>query len=195
LKGEEANLGLIAAFGEIFGIPYASTLLSFYSVYKNYQAGTLQNKLVQYMHGINEMTFPKREKLRQKIESDRNFKRDVVSVLLEMIDNTCTDSNVDILINLTNSLAEDRISIDDFYRLSLVLRRCLYTDLECLSKYVLNDDRLGYLDEENSSSFSLLSAGLLYMPVFGTTYNFVVNDLGEKMIKYGLSGEDLSKSH
>src|SRR5690606_19756370 len=86
LKGEEANLGLIAAFGEIFGIPYASTLLSFYSVYKNYQAGTLQNKLVQYMHGINEMTFPKREKLRQKIESDKNFKRDVVSVLLEMID-------------------------------------------------------------------------------------------------------------
>src|SRR5690606_3645308 len=186
LSGEVANISIIGAFGVLFGIPAGDTILKFLPIYKNYQASTLQNKLNEYMSGIDRMTPENRSKLRNKIETNRNFKRDVVSVLLEMVDNTCTDMNIDVLCNLTHALAEGHISTDDFYRLSLALRRCIYSDLENLEKYVFDDKGFGYIDETNSSSFALHSAGLLYMPVFGGNYNFVMNDLGEKMVKFGL---------
>jgi|SRR5690606_25393132 len=188
LDGREANLAIIGSFGAIFNIPYTDIVLNFAKIWRNYQASTIHNKLVDYMDAIERMTPNDREHLKLKIENNKNFRRDVVSVLMEMIDNVCTDMNIDVLANITHALAEGNISTDDFYRLSLTLRRCIYSDLEKLVKYrEASVDGSGYLDRESqSSTFCLYSAGFLYMPVIGGEYNFVVNDLGEKMIKFGL---------
>lgn len=86
-----------------------------------------------------------------------------------------------ILANLTRSRIDDKISIENFFRLASVLERIPYVDLVKLPSY-----QTPYYDEDGDTEL-LKSTGVL-RPVKlsedGDTY--ILSPLGIKLLQYGL---------
>ena len=154
---------------------------------EDHQRTTLFNKLSCFYQNTKDLPKAKHQYVIEKLSASKDFKRKAAELLLELIDKTVTDSNIDLLCNLYKNTAEDKISETDFIRLSIALQKCSYTDLISLVDYQ-NDDPNFTGRYDGSATDSLYAAGLVYQHVIGSPILYKVNNLGADMLRYGIIG-------
>lgn len=151
---------------------------------EEHQKTTLFNKLHSFYLNTRDMETKQHQKIIAKLQSNKDFRRNTAELLLELIDKTITDANIDLLCNLYKNTAEDKMTETDFIRLSLVLQRCSYSDLSTLHEY--HETTQGIYNAWSTDA--LHAAGLLAIAVIGggqTKYR--INNLGIDLLKYGFN--------
>jgi len=155
---------------------------------EEHQKTTLFNKLYSFYLNTRDMEAEQHQKIIAKLQSNKDFRRNTAELLLELIDKTITDANIDLLCNLYKNTAEDRISEADFIRLSITLQKCTYTDLLSLTNYYRKDVNFNGI-YEGSSTDALNAAGLLYKHIIGSPILYKINNLGFDLLKFGINAD------
>lgn len=181
------SIAILEKFVELFGVPTFGIPTILYEVWFDHRSVTLVNKVNAYLRGTSLMTPAQIESFQRKVNNNENFKSDVISVLIDIIDKIYVDRNIDVLANLSNALARDLIDSDDFFRAGGILRNILYSDLMDLQNYLNTGHTGGY---RSNSSFYLQSVGLIRMSTFGGgEILFQLTELGEIVLEFGLNND------
>lgn len=153
---------------------------TFYEIYNDHKRTTLLNKFIDFYHGVN-MSPKEWDKFNLKLSNSKILKSGVGEFIIDNIDKLNYDKNLDILSKLVKNVATDILTPEDFFRLTIVLQRTPYVDLELLKEYDHQDGI--YL---NQNTDILLSSGLIYNSVIGHNMLYKLNNLGALMLKHGL---------
>lgn len=107
--------------------------------------------------------------------------------MINRIDNV---NKADILANLVRAKTENRISIYDFFRLSSMLERIPYIDLNELSKY-----QNPYYDESGDSEL-LYATGALKLAALDSEQenSYTLSNLGALLLEAGMNHQDVLRS-
>ena len=102
-------------------------------VIENYKTAEFFRKLTKYIFEISDTTVVERSKFSKEIEDTAHDYSGYV--LLGMVDRLDNINKQTILANLTKARINSIISIEDYFRLSAILERVPYVDLEFLPLY------------------------------------------------------------
>jgi hypothetical protein len=148
-------------------------------VFQDYKESEFFRKYTAFILGVVDTTETEREKFAEEIAKKANDAAgNVIAGMVDRLDNINKEV---ILANLTKARIDDKISIENFFRLASVLERVPYIDLAKLPSY-----QTPYYDEDGDTEL-LNSTGVL-RPVLlsedGDTY--ILSPLGVKLLQFGL---------
>ena len=149
-------------------------------VIENYKTAELFRKLTKYIFEISDTTVEERSKFSKEIEDKAHDYSGYV--LLGMVDRLDNINKQTILANLTKARINSIISIEDYFRLSAILERVPYVDLEFLPLY----QEPHY--DENGDTELLFSTGALQIAVIDANDNnkYILSELGKKLVIHGM---------
>ena len=129
---------------------------------------------------MTDVTAEERVKFADEIQEKANDHAG--NVLMGMIDRLDYIPKEQVLASLIKARIHQFISVEDFFRLSSMLERIPYVDLEHLGNY-----QEGYYDESGDSEL-LYSTGALQLASIDQDKGnkYVLSLLGEKLMMYGL---------
>lgn len=165
--------------GILDGVPIISALKGMYKATKNFQLYRLMKKVHKFIFITHGTTFQERENfITEYAEKNKENGCEALFAVLERLDNV---NKVDVLVNLMKAKIRGDINIENFIRLTTILDRIPFSDLNELSKYT--EDYF-----EDGSTDILLSAGVLSETVLDAndTNKYRLNSLGVMLLKYGL---------
>lgn len=149
-------------------------------VMQNFKESEFFRKYTAYILGVADLTIQERKIFAEEIAQKA---RDSAGYLITGMVNRLDNINKEVILaNLTKSRIDDKISIENFFRLASVLERIPYVDLVKLLSY-----QTPYYDA-NGDTELLNSTGVL-RPVKlsedGDTY--ILSPLGVKLLSFGLN--------
>ena len=149
-------------------------------VMQNFKESEFFRKYTAYILGVADLTIQERKIFAEEIAQKA---RDSAGYLIIGMVNRLDNINKEVILaNLTKSRIDDKISIENFFRLASVLERIPYVDLVKLLSY-----QTPYYDEDGDTEL-LNSTGVL-RPVKlsenGDTY--ILSPLGVKLLSFGLN--------
>lgn len=143
------------------------------------------SKCAKYIYELEEVSDEERNEFYEELES-RN-KQDSATTILGLIDRYDNINKVEILVNLLKANVKQEISIEDFLRLSSLLERIPYVDIENLEKFKTNNYISGTTD-------ILLSAGCIRLTVIDggdasgrSEDKYRLTELGIMLCRHGLN--------
>lgn len=147
----------------------------------NYKDAELFRKLYVYIYNLADTNEYDRQKFSNEIK--QKSRDDAGNVLMGMIDRMDNINKQAILANLTKARIHGLISIEDFFRLSNMLERIPYVDLESLHNYIED-----YYDPSGVSEL-LYSTGVLQQSVIDANGEdrYILSKLGRLLLIYGLN--------
>ena len=165
-------------------IPVAGGVLAQeYQNYKGYQESEFFRKYLVFIMELSDTTVEERSKFSKEIASKaHDAPGNVIAGMVDRLDNI----NKEIYFaRLSRARISGFISIEDYFRLSSMLERIPYTDLDNLQSY--QDE---YYDE-NGNTELLYSTGVLRMAKISEDGDkYILSPLGEKFMKWAL-GKDV----
>lgn len=165
--------------GVLDGVPILGTLKGLYKATKNVQLYRLMKKMHRFIFITHDTTLEEREKfITEYAENNKENGCEALFSVIERIDNV---NKVDVLANLIKAKIREQLTIKDFIRLSSILERIPYIDL---------NDLRNYLEDyyEDGSTDILLSVGVIYQSVLDGNGEdkYRLNHLGKLLLKHGL---------
>ncbi len=180
LKSNIENIA-IDNIDALSGLPIFSTIRSALKLTRNFQLYRLAKKILRFIFLTKETTVAEREKFLNELSAKN--KESASETLLDILDKIDNINKVDVIAKLMVAKIRGEISIENFVRLSIVLQRIPYLDLEALKKYVED------FYEEGSTDV-LFSAGVLSNSIIGggeeDGNKYCLNSIGALMLKHGL---------
>lgn len=173
--GLRAILNLIPYFGGAA----ATTVEMIYS----YTDLEFFRKFFMYIYNLSDISQEECNVFIQEIEdSAKDNAENVLSNIISRIDNI---NKADILANLTKAKLKEKISIEDFFRLSGMCERIPFTDF----KYLLEFESPAYVD--GGVTELLFSVGILRQQSISMeeTNKYVLSINGKKLLQFGLNME------
>lgn len=152
---------------------------TFFEIFHDHKRTTLLNKFIDFYCGVN-MSSKEWDEFNSKLSNSKIIKSGVGEFIIDNIDKLNYDKNLDILSKLVKNVSTDVLTPEDFFRLTIVLQRTPYVDLELLKEY---DHQEGIYLNQNTDI--LLSSGLIYNSVIGHNMLYKLNNLGALMLKHG----------
>lgn len=175
VKGWMEQLKAIANFVPLVGGALAQEI----QIIQDYRDSEFFRKYTAYILGVADTTEKERDKFAKEIEQKADdYAGNVIAGMVDRLDNINKEI---ILANLTKARIDDKISIENFFRLASVLERIPYVDLVKLSSY-----QTPYYDEDGDTEL-LNSTGVLrpvHLSEDGDTY--ILSPLGVKLLSFGL---------
>lgn len=175
IKGWGEQVKALANLVPIFGGALAHEI----QVIQNYRESEFFRKYTVYILGVADLTIQERkifaEEIAQKARDSAGY---VITGMVNRLDNINKEV---ILANLTKARIDDKISIENFFRLASVLERIPYIDLVKLTSY-----QTPFYDEDGDTEL-LNSTGVLrpvQLSEDGDTY--ILSPLGVKLLSFGL---------
>lgn len=149
-------------------------------IIENYKVSDFFRKFTAFAMEMTDVTVEEREKFANEIQEKANDFAG--NVLMGMVDRLDYIQKEQVLASLIKARIHQFISVEDFFRLSSMLERIPYVDLEHLEKY-----QEGYYDESGDSEL-LYSTGVLQMASIDKDEGnkYVLSLLGEKLMMFGL---------
>lgn len=147
----------------------------------DYREGEFFRKFCRYVMELVETTAEQRHKFSQEVqEKAQDFSGNVIFGIVDRLDNINKES---VLARLTIARINRWISIEDFFRLSSMLERIPFIDLNKLPYY-----KEPYYDESGDSEL-LYATGALEIKKIGyqDSNEYVLSKLGEKLVIFGLA--------
>lgn len=177
--GKEA---LIEAFNciPVLGGVVASILQIVRSNRETYVEMEFYRKLLALIYGIKELKSKDIKSFMDEVENNaKDFSGSVITHLVNKIDNV---NKASILANLIKSRVNNEISIHDFFRLSSMLDRISYIDLNELEKY-----QKAYYDDSGDTELLYATGALKLDTIDAQEENlYILSELGRKLLKYGM---------
>lgn len=177
--GKEA---LIEAFNciPVLGGVVASILQIVKSNREIYVEMEFYRKLLALIYGIKELKSKDIKSFMDEVENNaKDFSGSVITHLVNKIDNV---NKASILANLIKSRVNNEISIYDFFRLSSMLDRIPYIDLNELEKY-----QKAYYDDSGDTELLYATGALKLDTIDAQEENlYILSELGRKLLKYGM---------
>lgn len=175
IKGWVEQVKALVNLVPVFGGALAQEI----QVMQNFKESEFFRKYTAFILGVVDTTEKEREKFAEEISKKANDAAgNVIAGMVDRLDNINKEV---ILANLTMARIDDKISIENFFRLASVLESIPYVDLVKLPLY-----QTPYYDEDGDTEL-LNSTGVL-RPVKlsedGDTY--ILSPLGVKLLQYGL---------
>lgn len=165
--------------GALDSIPILGLLKGAYTLTKNIQTRRLCKKIVKFLYDSENISQQDKDCFIKEY-TDVNKERGA-EVLLSVLDRLDNVNKVDVLANLMEAKVKEEISIIDFVRLSQIIERLPYVDLQNLIKYEEDYTETGTDD-------SLLAAGVIYESIMDLQNDskYRLNYLGQILVKFGL---------
>ena len=175
IKGWVEQVKALVNLVPIFGGALAQEI----QIMQNFKESEFFRKYTAYILGVADLPIQERKIFAEEIAQKA---RDSAGYLITGMVNRLDNINKEVILaNLTRSRIDDKISIENFFRLASVLERIPYVDLVKLPSY-----QTPYYDEDGDTEL-LNSTGVL-RPVKlsedGDTY--ILSPLGVKLLQYGL---------
>lgn len=150
------------------------------AIIENYKVSEFFRKFTAFALEMTDVTAEERVKFADEIQEKANDHAG--NVLMGMIDRLDYIQKERVLTSLIKARIHQFISVEDFFRLSSMLERIPYVDLEHLENY-----QEGYYDESGDSEL-LYSTGALQLASIDQDNGnkYVLSLLGEKLMKFGL---------
>ena len=137
-------------------------------------------KLLALIYGIKDLKPNDIKSFMDEVENNaRDFSGCVITHLVNKTDNV---NKATILANLIKSRVENEITIHDFFRLSSMLDRIPYIDLNELEKY-----QKAYYDDSGDTELLYATGALKLDTIDAQEENlYILSELGRKLLKYGM---------
>ena len=184
-KVDLKNIGKEALIGAFNCIPVLGGVVSSYlQIAKNNRETYLEmefyRKLLALIYGIKDLKPNDIKSFMDEVENNaKDFSGCVITHLVNKTDNV---NKATILANLIKSRVENEITIHDFFRLSSMLDRIPYIDLNELEKY-----QKAYYDDSGDTEL-LYAIGALKLDTIDAQEEnlYILSELGRKLLKYGM---------
>lgn len=162
------------------GAGMAKFVIDELDIIENYKVSEFLRKFTVFALELTDMTTEERLKFSEELQ--RKVGDYPGNVLMGMIDRLDYIQKEKVLASLIKARIHGFISVDDFFRLSSMLERIPYVDLDRLENY-----QNAYYDESGDSEL-LYSTGVLQMASIDEDKGnkYVLSLLGEKLIIFGL---------
>lgn len=150
---------------------------------EDYKAAEFFRKFTVFVTEISDTTEEERVKFSKEVEkASKDYSGNVILGLIDRLDNI---NKQNILANLTRARIHDNISIEDYFRISSMLERIPYVDIEHLVNYA------GRYYDDNGDSELLFATGALRLAEINANDHsrYVLSRLGEKLLQYGVGIE------
>lgn len=162
-------------------IPFAGGFISAeLQILANYQVSEFFRKFTSFIYGLKELSDSKRVEFIAEVEEKAQDSSG--NVMMSIIDKLDNINKQKILAYLVIARTNNNISIEDFFRLSSVLERIPYVDLQLLPSY--QDE---FYDESGDTEL-LFSTGVLRQAYLGEDGDkYILSPLGIKLLKFGVN--------
>lgn len=184
-KVDLKNIGKEALIGAFNCIPVLGGVVASYlqiarSNRETYLEMVFYRKLLALIYSIKELKPDDIKSFMDEVEYNaRDFSGSVITHLVNKIDNV---NKASILANLIKSRVNNEISIHDFFRLSSMLDRIPYIDLNELEKY-----QKAYYDDSGDTELFYATGALKLDTIDAQEENlYILSELGRKLLKYGM---------
>ena len=194
IAGEAAEIALDSTLkdGLLKDIPVFGWFFKAYSAYHSITDRMFLKKVALFLSGVSEASENEREKFRNDLNNDVEFRKKVGENLLLLINKHERLEKSYLLGKLMAKVIEEKCSNELFLRLAAALDRATVEDLEDLKKHWQSIKNL-----PESVQQGLYKCGLLdmkinavatdIMPHVSASINYKLNIVGEKLIEYGLT--------
>ncbi|QJD79390.1 hypothetical protein [Spirosoma rhododendri] len=178
--------------GHLKEIPIISTIVSFFSFGNSINENLFKKKLVKLLTEFAQVSPAQRTKMFEKINNSGKYENSVGETLIELVEKINSEKKPSIIGKLFKSFLEEKISYEDFLKLSHIVERCYVGDLAILPSNVKGGKVYGGFSDE------LVSLGV-YNTDYAAAFNEALNDMekqethtelteiGNLLLKYGLS--------
>ena len=162
------------------GAGVSKFILEELDIIENYKVSEFFRKFTAFAMEMTDVTAEERVKFAEEIQQKADDFAG--NVLMGMVDRLDYIKKEQVLASLIKARIHQFITVEDFFRLSSMLERIPYVDLEHLEKY-----QEGYYDESGDSEL-LYSTGALQMASIDKDKGnkYVLSLLGEKLMMFGL---------
>lgn len=148
--------------------------------YHDYKESEFFRKFLYLLYGLKDTTIEERSSFCKEIcKKAKDHSGYIISGMVDRLDNINKEL---ILANLIEEKINGSISVDDFFRLSSMLERIPYVDIEKLPLYIN-----GYYDESGDTEL-LYATGVLQQYIIDANGEdqYVLSKLGQKLLIHGL---------
>lgn len=184
-KVDLKNISKEVLIGTFNAIPYVGGVVASYlqivrSNRETFLEMEFYRKLLALIYGIKELKSKDIKSFMDEVENNaKDFSGSVITHLVNKIDNV---NKASILANLIKSRVNNEISIHDFFRLSSMLDRIPYIDLNELEKY-----QKAYYDDSGDTELLYATGALKLDTIDAQEENlYILSELGRKLLKYGM---------
>ena len=151
-------------------------------LYQGYRENEFFRKLCKVLLEIKDVKEPERQRFLQEVEDKaKDFSGNVLMNMIDRLDNINKGT---VLANLIQARTDDKISIDDFFRLVSILERIPYTDLDKLIAF--NEP---YYDASGVTEL-LNATGAIDVCIIDSNPDsnnqYELTSLGRMLVQYGL---------
>lgn len=148
--------------------------------HQDYRESEFFRKLIWFINELNDTSIEERMAFCDEISKKaKDYSGNIISSMIDRLDNINKET---VLANLVKSRINGHIGIDDFFRLSSMLERIPYVDLQLLSSYTKD-----FYDESGDTEL-LFATGALQQSVIDSNGEdkYVLSKLGRKLLLHGL---------
>ena len=166
------------------GIPYLGGLAATeLQVYLDYKDEEFFRKFVRFLTHLKDVPPEERDKFTEEVkEKSNDFPGNVIMGLVDRMDNI---NKEEAMARLVIARIQGQISIEDFFRLSVLLERIPYVDFEKLPEYAVP-----FYDESGDTEL-LYSTGALVQQTIDSMGDdkYILSKLGVLLLKWGFDVE------
>ena len=184
-KVDLKNISKEALIGAFNCLPVVGGVIASYlQIAKNNRETYLEmdfyRKLLAFIYGIKDLQPKDIKSFMDDVEENaKDFSGSVVTNLINKTDNI---NKATVLANLIKSRVNNDITIHDFFRLSSMLERIPYIDLNELEKY-----QNAFYDKSGDTELLYATGALKLDTIDAQDENlYILSELGQKLLKYGL---------
>lgn len=184
-KVDLKNISKEALIGVFNYVPVVGGVIASYlQIAKNNRETYLEmdfyRKLLAFIYGIKDLQPKDIKSFMDDVEENaKDFSGSVITNLISKTDNI---NKATVLANLIKSRVNNDITIHDFFRLSSMLERIPYIDLNELERY-----QKAYYDKSGDTELLYATGALKLDTIDAQDENlYILSELGQKLLKYGL---------
>lgn len=197
-EGAEITLDNFLEDGVLKEIPF------FGSLYKGFKAAIgiretiFAKKVFRFLNKIKEIPVEERKIFIEKLESKKEFRQKVGEKLIFLIERLDDIEKPEIIGRLFNAAIKEKITYDEFLRLSLIVDKAYLPDLSILKRTIINPRDYNQITKEHFASIGIMSIEYKEKSLNRVLSNpnstseklleikYELNNLAKKLIAFGL---------
>jgi hypothetical protein len=191
IEAAEVALDLTLNDGLLKDIPVFGWLVKGYSTYNSITDRMFLKKVALFLNGVSQASEDERQKFKASLDTEPEFRKKVGENLLLLIDKHERLEKSFILGKVMAKVIEGKCSHEDFLRIAAAIDRAIIEDLEQLQKHFDNIKGLPENIRQSLYKSHLLDIEIegysISNPFVSISVNYKNNELGKKLVEYGLS--------
>ena len=164
-------------------VPLVSEAVKILNIRDVYHKNKIKRNYASFITAISEMNQGEIDNFLNKLIPNKEISEDVAETVFDIIIDAQKPIKAEVLGNLSISLARDKISLDEYNTLALMIYACSVAALLALKDFLVNNDNKLYKSQPNANSNEALLFSLGVATRTGTMFR--IDERGKNLAKYG----------